>query len=323
MAVRPETGPPGLDLRRLAEHLAARGVARGTLTAEVIHGGMSNLTYLVRDEERSFVVRRPPLGHVLATAHDMGREYRVLTALHGTGVPVPRTHLLCEDDGVIGAPFYVMEYVEGEQPPASEELDVKLTDVLARLHALDPAAVGLADFGRPEGFLERQVRRWKRQLDASRSRDVPGIDTLHDRLAASVPVTQRDTIVHGDFKLGNTLIAGGEVRAVLDWEMSTLGDPLTDLALFLLYTEFTALDGPGPDGGHVPVGELAERYAAGAGLDIARLGWYLGLACFKLAVIAEGIHFRHTRGLTVGEGFADVGANVAPLVAHGLGALEG
>ncbi|MEO3808213.1 phosphotransferase family protein [Sphaerisporangium sp. B11E5] len=324
MAVRPETSPPGLDLARLEEHLVARGVAEGTLTAEVVHGGMSNLTYLVRDGERPFVVRRPPLGHVLATAHDMGREYRVMTALRDTGVPVPRTYLLCEDPEVIGAPFYVMEYVEGGQPPASREIDAKLTDVLARLHAVDPAAVGLADFGRPEGFLERQVRRWKRQLDASRSREVPGIDTLHDRLAASVPRTQRDTIVHGDFKLGNTLIADGEVRAVLDWEMSTLGDPLTDLALFLLYAEYAPLDGSGEvgPGGRTPAGELAARYAEGAGLDISRLGWYLGLACFKLAVISEGIHFRYTKGLTVGQGFAAIGDNVAPLVAHGLSALE-
>ncbi|MFC6086285.1 phosphotransferase family protein [Sphaerisporangium aureirubrum] len=326
MPVQPETSPPGLDLSRLETHLAEHGLARGPLTAEVIQGGMSNLTYLVRDGDgdHPFVVRRPPLGHVLATAHDMGREYRVMTALRDTGVPVPRTHLLCEDAEVIGAPFYVMEYVEGGQPPATREIDAKLTDVLARLHALDPAEIGLAGFGRPEGFLERQVRRWKRQLDASRSRDVPGIDTLHDRLARAVPKTQRDTIVHGDFKLGNTLIAGGEVRAVLDWEMSTLGDPLTDLALFLLYAEFAALDGSGAvgPGGRTPVAELAERYARGADLDITGLGWYLALACFKLAVISEGIHFRYTKGLTVGQGFADIGANVAPLVAHGLSALE-
>jgi aminoglycoside phosphotransferase (APT) family kinase protein len=325
MPVHPETSPPGLDLARLEAHLAGHGLARGPLTAEVIEGGMSNLTYLVRDGDHPFVVRRPPLGHVLATAHDMGREYRVMTALHGTGVPVPRTHLLCEDAGVIGAPFYVMEYVQGGQPEPTPEIDAKLTDVLARLHAVDPAAIGLAGFGRPEGFLERQVRRWKRQLDASRSRDVPGIDRLHDRLTEAVPRTQRDTIVHGDFKLGNTLIAGGEVRAVLDWEMSTLGDPLTDLALFLLYAEFTALDGTvgaAGSGGRTPAAELAGRYARGADLDVTHLGWYLALACFKLAVIAEGIHFRYTKGLTVGQGFADIGDNVAPLVAHGLSALE-
>jgi aminoglycoside phosphotransferase (APT) family kinase protein len=316
---------PGLDLERLRDHLARHDLADGPLTAEVIHGGKSNLTYLVRDGERRFVVRRPPLGHVLATAHDMGREYRVMTALRDTGVPVPRTYHLCDDPGILGAPFYVMEYVEGSQPPATPAIEASLTDVLATLHDVDPAAVGLADFGRPEGFLERQVKRWKRQLDASRSRDLPDIDELFGRLEGAVPKTRRHAIVHGDFKLGNTLISGGEVRAVLDWEMSTLGDPLTDLALFLLYADFAALDTGGlADGGeHTPTAVLAERYARGTGLDISRLGWYVALACFKLAVISEGIHFRYTQGLTVGDGFDDIGEHVAPLVAHGLHALEG
>ncbi|GGK75667.1 acyl-CoA dehydrogenase [Sphaerisporangium melleum] len=340
MPVRNDAGPPGLDLGRLAAHLGGLGLAAGPLSAEVIHGGKSNLTYLVDDGGHRLVVRRPPLGHVLATAHDMAREYQVMTALRDTGVPVPRTFHLCEDPEVIGAPFYVMEYVEGAQPPATPAIEAELTDVLARLHAVDPAAVGLATFGRPDGFLERQVRRWKRQLDASRSREIPGIDDLPGRLARSVPATQRHTIVHGDYKPGNTLIADGRVAAVLDWEMSTLGDPLTDLALFLLYGDFAELDtggrpaaaedptlgdgsatGGGPAAGTARAG-LAERYARGAGLDVSGLGWYIGLACFKLAVIAEGIHFRHTQGLTVGEGFDDIGGHVAPLVAHGLHALD-
>jgi aminoglycoside phosphotransferase (APT) family kinase protein len=325
MSTHIETSPPGLDLERLRDHLSRQDLAEGPLAAEVIHGGKSNLTYLVRDGEHRFVVRRPPLGHVLATAHDMGREYRVMTALRDTGVPVPRTYHLCDDPDVVGAPFYVMEYVEGGQPPATPAIEADLTDILARLHDLDPVAVGLADFGRPEGFLERQVKRWKRQLDASRSRDLPDIDDLFARLAGAVPVTQRHTIVHGDFKLGNTLIAGGEVRAVLDWEMSTLGDPLTDLALFLLYANFaTMLDtgGSAEAGEHTPITELAARYARGTGLDISRLGWYIALACFKLAVIAEGIHFRYTQGLTVGAGFDGIGEHVAPLVTHGLHSLE-
>ncbi|GII85723.1 acyl-CoA dehydrogenase [Sphaerisporangium siamense] len=318
------TSPPGLHLGRLGERLAAHGLAAGPLTAEVIHGGKSNLTYLVRDGDRGYVVRRPPLGHVLATAHDMGREFRVMTALRDTGVPVPRTYHLCEDPDVIGAPFYVMEYVEGDRPPATPAIDAELVAVLARLHEVDPGAVGLDGFGRPEGFLERQVRRWKRQLDASRGRDLPGMDALHDRLAGTVPVTQRHAIVHGDFKLGNTIISAGRVRAVLDWEMSTLGDPLTDLALFLLYAEFEALDmGEAARAGeHMPGAELARRYAHGTGLDLSRLGWYVALACFKLAVIAEGIHVRHARGLTVGDGFDGIGGHVAPLVSHGLRALE-
>jgi aminoglycoside phosphotransferase (APT) family kinase protein len=319
-----ETGPPGLDLDRLREHLARHDLVQGPLVAEVIHGGKSNLTYLVREGDHRFVVRRPPLGHVLATAHDMSREYRVMTALRGTGVPVPRTYHFCDDPDVVGAPFYVMEYVEGDRPAATAAIEARLTDILARLHDLDPVAVGLGDFGRPEGFLERQVKRWKRQLDASRSRDLPGIDDLFARLAGDVPATQRHTIVHGDFKLGNTIIADGEVRAVLDWEMSTLGDPLTDLALFLLYGDFAGLDtgGRADAGEHPRSVKLAERYAQGTGLDISRLGWYVALACFKLAVISEGIHFRYTQGLTVGDGFDAIGENVAPLVTHGLRALQ-
>ncbi|WP_433357204.1 phosphotransferase family protein [Microtetraspora malaysiensis] len=315
--------PPGLDLARLSHHLEREGLTRGPLRAEVIHGGKSNLTYVVRDAERMLVVRRPPLGHVLATAHDMGREHRVMTALRDTGVPVPATYHLCQDPDVVGAPFYVMEYVEGGHPPLTPEIARDLVSVLATLHSIDPDQVGLGDFGRPDGFLERQVGRWKRQLDASRSREVPGIDDLYARLARDVPRSGSPAIVHGDFKLGNTLIADGRVRAVLDWEMSTLGDPLTDLALFLLYGEFAELDGPGdvapePVAPELAAPELAAHYADASGRDISRLGWYVGLACFKLAVIAEGIHFRYTKGLTVGEGFAEVGDQVAPLVARGL-----
>ncbi|WP_432925340.1 phosphotransferase family protein [Microbispora sp. CA-135349] len=309
--------PPGLDLTRLAEHLRREGLTEGPLTAELIVGGKSNLTYVVRDGTSTYVVRRPPLGHVLATAHDMGREYRVMSALQDTGVPVPRTYHLCQDPDVVGAPFYVMEYVEGGQPPLTPALAHGLVDVLAALHSITPERVGLGDFGRPDGFLQRQVARWKRQLDASRSRQVPGIDDLYERLARDVPVSGAPAIVHGDFKLGNTLIAGGEVRAVLDWEMSTLGDPLTDLALFLLYGEVASLD-RGEAGEAPPGSELAAHYGEASGRDLSRLGWYVGLACFKLAVIAEGIHFRFTKGLTVGEGFAEVGDQVASIVARGL-----
>ena len=312
------TGPPGLDLDRLADHLREAGLARSPLSAEMITGGKSNLTYVVRDGDATFVVRRPPLGHVLATAHDMSREYRVMSALQDTPVPVPRTFHLCQDAEVIGAPFYVMEYVEGGQPPINPALAHQLVDVLAALHSIAPGNVGLGDFGRPDGFLERQVSRWKRQLDASRSREVEGIDELFARLSQSVPRSGEPAIVHGDFKLGNTLVADDRVKAVLDWEMSTLGDPLTDLALFLLYGDFNQLDAGEPEEEAPDTGELAAHYAEASGRDISRLGWYIGLACFKLAVIAEGIHFRFTQGLTVGDGFAEVGEQVAPLVARGL-----
>jgi aminoglycoside phosphotransferase (APT) family kinase protein len=313
--------PPGLDLDRLGAYLEACGLTQGPLTGEVIQGGKSNLTYIVRDRAATFVVRRPPLGHVLATAHDMAREYRVISALRDTDVPVPRTFHLCEDADVIGASFYVMDYVDGGRPPLTRRLARDLVGVLAALHSVEPQAVGLGDFGRPDGFLRRQVSRWKRQLDSSRSREVPGIDDLYARLARAVPESGRPAIVHGDFKLGNTLVKDGAVRAVVDWEMSTIGDPLTDLALFLLYGEFAVLDGDDASdaSGEAPdAGELARHYARTSGRDVSELGWYVGLACFKLAVIAEGIHFRYIHGLTVGEGFAEIGEQVAPLVARGL-----
>ncbi|HEY8373327.1 MAG TPA: phosphotransferase family protein, partial [Pseudonocardiaceae bacterium] len=224
---------PGLDLERLRGHLdrALPGLVAGPLRGELIPGGRSNLTYLVTDGSRRWVVRRPPLGHVLATAHDMAREHRVIGALGSTPVPVPTPLLLCEDPDVIGAPFYVMEYVPGtpyrkkEQlaalgPERTRAIVLSLVDTLVTLHAVDPEAVGLGDFGRPRGFLERQLARWAKQLAASRSREVPGIDELHEQLAASVPVSPPPAIVHGDYRLDNVLVDGDDrITAVLDWEM--------------------------------------------------------------------------------------------------------
>jgi aminoglycoside phosphotransferase (APT) family kinase protein len=304
---------------------------------ELVEGGKSNLTYVVADGIRDWVLRRPPLGHVLATAHDMAREHRVMSALAGTPVPVPVTYGLCEDDDVLGAPFYLMEKVEGtvyrteEQtgglgPDRARAISFDLVAVLAELHAVDPDEVGLAGFGRPDGFLERQVRRWRTQLAASRSREIDGIEELSAALAASIPATQRPAIVHGDYKLDNVIIgADDSVAAVVDWEMATLGDPLSDVGLLRLYW-----DGFGdladrsvrPEFGFPPGEELLRRYAAAAGLDLSPLPWYEAFACFKLAVISEGIHFRHLQGKTVGEGFAEIGEMVEPLVMRGLATLK-
>ena len=329
-------GPPGLDLVRLREYL---GSAR-ELTATLFAGGRSNLTYAITDGTDRWVLRRPPLGHVLPTAHDMAREHRVLDALSAAGFPVPRPVLLCTDPDPIGAPFYLMEYVDGAiytdagkltalGPDAVRALVLSLVDTLADLHALDPAAIGLAGFGRPEGFNERQVRRWKKQLDASRSRELPGIDELHDRLAARVP-EGRGSVVHGDYRLDNVLIGPDlAIKAVLDWEMSTLGDPLSDLALLLVYAgrPLLVLDGRplAPIGvpGHPGLDELAGRYARRSGRDVGDLRWYLGFAAFKLAVILEGVHYRYVHGQTVGEGFDSVGRMVGPLVAQGHTFLDG
>ncbi|TDQ45864.1 phosphotransferase family protein [Actinorugispora endophytica] len=333
--------PPGLDLRRLRAHLdAARpGLVGGELTGELIEGGRSNLTYTVTDGSGRWVVRRPPLGHVLPTAHDMAREHRVVSALAGTDVPVPGVVALCEDESVIGARFYVMDFVPGTPyrsagqlgalgPERTRDLVLRLVDTLADLHAVDPASVGLADFGRPDGFLERQVRRWGRQLAASRSRELPGVDELRDRLAASLPESGAAAVVHGDYRLDNALVDEEDrIAAVLDWEMSTLGDPITDLALVLAYTSgglpsdigvSDVQDAPGFPGAD----EIVARYAERSGRDVSDLGWYLGFAYFKLAVILEGIHYRFIRGKTVGANFERIGRAVPVLVEGGLRRLS-
>jgi aminoglycoside phosphotransferase (APT) family kinase protein len=330
------TGPRGLDLERLRAHLGS-----GELTATMFAGGRSNLTYAVTDGTERWVLRRPPLGHVLPTAHDMPREHKVLQALSAAGFPAPRPVLLCTDPEVIGAPFYLMEHVDGTiyrdpavldalGPEAVRALTLSLVDTLADLHALEPAAIGLADFGRPEGFNERQVRRWKKQLDASRSREVPGIEELHARLAAEIPAGG-GTVVHGDYRLDNVLIGADlGINAVLDWEMSTLGDPLSDVALLLVYAGRPLLIGadgaarsPVSVPGHPGLPELAGHYAKRSGRDVSDLHWYVAFAAFKLAVILEGVHYRYVQGQTVGEGFDTVGAMVAPLVAQGHESLNG
>jgi aminoglycoside phosphotransferase (APT) family kinase protein len=367
--------PPGLDLVRLRDFLHRRApeLAGGELRAEAIVGGKSNLTYIVEtraetgvetraethvepgvdsggdldgdsdggSDVRRLVLRRPPLGHVLATAHDMSREFRVLRALADSAVPVPRALVYCADPDVIGAPFYLMSHVDGAVYRTPRQLDEltparrravagNLMDVLADLHDVEPRAAGLADFGRPEGFLARQVHRWKAQLDASRSRDLPGVDELHADLAADVPESAAaGGVVHGDYRLDNVLIGSGDrVAAVLDWEMAALGDPLADLGLFLVYW-----DGPvwpaavAPSFPDVPSGpDLVSRYARRRPAEssrLDRLDWYVALGCFKLAVIAETIHFRHLAGQTVGAGFEFAGALVTPLVEQGRAALAG
>ncbi|WP_328870246.1 phosphotransferase family protein [Streptomyces sp. NBC_00287] len=333
--------PPGLDLDRLRALLERErpGLVHGPLTGRLIEGGRSNLTYVVSDGTGRWVVRRPPLGHVLATAHDMKREHRVISALHPTNVPVPRPVLLCEDEEVLGSPFYVMEFVEGTPYRTADQLVplgaertrqavLSLVDTLVDLHAVDPAEVGLADFGRPEGFLDRQLRRWGKQLVASRNRELAGIDELHATLGGQLPVSPTPTVIHGDYRLDNVLIGSDdEIKAILDWEMSTLGDPLTDLGLLVMYSlplgmpdspVSTTAEAPG----HPDPAELIERYAARSGRDVSAVSWYTAFAWFKLAVILEGIHYRYTLGQTVGRGFDRIGDLVPVFIEHGLTTLQ-
>jgi aminoglycoside phosphotransferase (APT) family kinase protein len=334
---------PGLDLDNLGAWLAGAVPGAGsTLTAELIAGGKSNQPYRVADGSSAWIVRRPPLGHVLATAHDMAREFRVMDALQSTSVPVPRTYALCTDDSVVGAPFYVMELVVGTPYRTSAELNAlgdpqrvetiatRFIDTLAALHAVDPDSVGLGDFGRTEGFLSRQVERWHQQMLASHSRDLPAADELYQRLAAAVPSESASGIVHGDYRLDNVLFsADDQPAAVIDWEMATVGDPLTDLALLLVYQRLAAAAGDNAiadaasAAGYPDEVSLLTRYQGSSERDLSNFGWYLGLASFKLATIAEGIHFRYVNGKTVGPGFEQMGAAVVPILTSGLHALEG
>jgi aminoglycoside phosphotransferase (APT) family kinase protein len=330
------TTPRGLDLEAASTLIGTR-LERG----ELIPGGKSNLTYHVWDEDGTeYVVRRPPLGHVLSTAHDMAREFRVITALASTRVPVPQTVALSQDPS-----FYVMRFVAGPVYRHASDLAVlgaqriqallgNLVDVLVELHTIDPASVGLSDFGRPDGYLERQLKRWAKQLDSSRNRELPGIDELHDALQAQMPLNSEAAIIHGDYRIDNCIATlDDNIAAVLDWEMATLGDPLTDVGLLLMYwrlnIEQGGVDSLSTGGGAAPLPgaptgrDLAERYAARRGIELGRLDWYLAFANYKLAVIAEGIHFRYQAGQTVGEGFAGMGAMVPLLIDQGHAALRG
>lgn len=343
----------GLDLDALSGYLARIRASLNEATygfaqerapiweAHLIKGGKSNLTYRLTDGSRSWVLRRPPLGHVLATAHDMAREYRVMSALAPTRVPVPAMVTLCEDSRVIGAPFYVMEYVDGSVLQRTSDtanladdqrtaLAYQLIDTLADLHDLDPGEIGLGDFGHPEGFLERQVDRWTTQLAKSRSRDILGSDDLADELAARVPASQRASVVHGDYRLDNVLVGPDQqIRAVLDWEMATVGDPLCDLGMLTVYAvpapgvAGVVSDGMGAHNGFPSIESLIQRYAARSGLDVSHLAWYTALGYYKLAVICEGIHYRYAAGQTVGTGFDRIGDIVEPLVSAGREVMAG
>jgi aminoglycoside phosphotransferase (APT) family kinase protein len=298
------------------------------LAFSLISGGRSNLTYLVRGGGREWVLRRPPLGHVLPTAHDMAREYRVLAALADSDVPVARPIALCEDATVNDMPFYVMEYRPGivlaQSLPAGfaetegdrRRLSAAMIETLVRLHAIDYRAVGLQGFGHPDGYLERQVRRWAQQWERSKTGALPEIDVIAARLRAALPVSPGPTIVHGDFRLGNLALDAadpGRVIAVFDWEMATLGDPLADLGYTLIYwsdpgdcidevsigsvSPFTALPG------FLRRAALVEEYARRSGRDVGAIDFYQVLALYKLAIISEGIYARFLQGKTLGEGF--------------------
>jgi aminoglycoside phosphotransferase (APT) family kinase protein len=329
---------PGLDLAALSGWLdsAHPGLRRGELTGEVIAGGKSNLTYRVADASTVWALRRPPLAHVLPTAHDMVREFRVISALASTGVPVAQAVALCEDPAVLGAPFYLMGFVDGvvfDRPQALARLDAdsarttceQLVDTLVTLHAVDPVEVGLGEFGRPDGFLARQIKRWHGQWDASETQPRAQLGAVVDRLGASMPQPSAPAIVHGDYRLTNVMFSPDleHIAAVVDWEMATLGDPLTDVGLLVVYQTLSADDDfvmprMSPDDGFLSPEEMVHRYGAGSERDLTDLDWYVGFGYFKLAVVAEGIHHRYLQGKTVGAGFDHFGAAVPQLLEAAL-----
>jgi aminoglycoside phosphotransferase (APT) family kinase protein len=315
------TGPsseiPGLDVGRASAWLEANVEgASGPFEYDLIAGGHSNLTFAVTAADGSrFVLRRPPLGHMLASAHDMSREHRVLAGLQDTAVPVPRVEGFCSDPAVIGAPFYVMRFVVGHvvrdaatarvalTPEARANASRSLVDTMAKIHAVDLVAAGLDDLGRHEGYIARQLRRWYGNISEQRTRDLPAVDRIHDALAAQIPDQVGASLVHGDYRLDNCMVGDdGEVVAVLDWEICTLGDPLADVGLLTVY--WTGPDDPPgawtagatTEPGFWPRARIAERYAEASGRDVSNLDFYVAFAYWKLACILEGVYARYLGG---------------------------
>lgn len=310
-------------------------------SASIISGGLSNITYRITVRDGDFILRRPPLGNVLPRAHDMAREFRILAALWPTAVPVPEPIALCTDTDVAGAPFYLMREVAGEilrtaeqttrlDPAQRGAVSEALVQALGALHAVDPDAVGLGDYGRRGGYAARQLRTWTDQWSRSRTRDLPDMDRLLAALSDRLPQDCESTIAHGDFRLDNTIVNLTEqptVAAILDWELSTLGEPLGDLGLMLTYwhdlgdeeraripvaSGVTAIEG-------FPTGiEVAELYARTTGRSLEHLDFYTALGTMKLAVILEGVHSRYLSGTSVSDGYHGVGDAVPLLVSRGL-----
>jgi aminoglycoside phosphotransferase (APT) family kinase protein len=336
----------GIDAGPVTEWFVAHApTVQPPLQFELITGGHSNLTFRVTDQAGTrWVLRRPPLAQVLATAHDMSREHRIISALAPTDVPVAPTIGICDDDSVNGAPFYVMDFVDGIvvrdanvagelTPEVRRRASESLVDVLARIHAVDLDAVGLADLGRHEGYIERQLKRWYRQFEASKTRELPELEAVYEDLKAAVPEQGPATIVHGDYRLDNCMVGGaGDVRAVLDWELCTLGDPLADLGLLMVY--WTDPDDASPAGvsgatvldGFLRRNELRARYEEASGRDLRAIEYYEAFGYWKLACIVEGVYARYKGGAMGNRGASNdydfFGEQVVSLVGRARGALS-
>ncbi|GAA1874536.1 phosphotransferase family protein [Asanoa iriomotensis] len=328
-----------LSLPGVRDFLRRQGVpVAGPLTAELVSGGRSNLTYVVTDGTHRWVVRRPPLSGLTQSAHDVAREWRVTQALAYSPVPVPPAVALCEDVSVIGAPFAVTGFVTGQVVRTRAQLDAYPTDelescvaelvrVLADLHAVDVEEVGLGGLGRPDGFLERQVRLWWRQWNEVKSQDLPDATRLHAHLSAALPPRSAHIgVVHGDYRIDNTLLDGADITkvlAVVDWELATIGDVQTDVALMCVYRQpqldpILGLDAAWASDRLPDADAIAEAYARRRGVDLAHWPFYLALANFKLAVIAQGISYRARQGAAADATSVRAEQAVPELLAAGL-----
>jgi aminoglycoside phosphotransferase (APT) family kinase protein len=317
-----------IDLARLEPFLRSHLLGcSGALGVEQFPSGHSNLTYLLHLGDRQVVLRRPPFGSKVRTAHDMGREYRVLSKLHPAYPPAPQVLLYCDDVSVLGAPFYLMKPIEGiilrRDPPAAlhfppetvRRLSESFIENLAALHGLDYAGIGLADLGTPEGYLERQVRGWIERYHGSKTHDLPEVGRLSAWLWEHLPSASEASLIHNDYKYDNVVLDSNDVTkvvGVLDWEMSTIGDPLSDLGTALAYwvdpgdpDELQAIRwGPTTRPGSLTRVEIVEHYVRATGRDVSRIAFFLVFAQFKVAVIVQQIYYRYHKGLTQDPRFA-------------------
>ena len=332
----------GIDVAKVSRWLADNVAgARAPFNFQLIAGGRSNLTFLVTDDNGiRYVLRRPPLGHVLATAHDMAREHRIISAVGQTNVPVPATLGLCTDESVNGAPFYVMNFVDGVVLDNAEKAEIldkslrrsasfNLIDVLCELHDVDIDAVGLGNLAKREGYIERQIKRWSTQWENSKTRELPEIDEVVRLLSTKVPRQQDVSIAHGDFRFGNVLtdVTTGRIAAVLDWELCTLGDPLADLGYIGVYwsdgpASALRANDPTPAGGFTTYRELVERYATKTGRDVSGVDYYVAFSCWRLAVISEGVYARYLHGAMGNQEGIDMTVMKAGVDALTIRALE-
>jgi aminoglycoside phosphotransferase (APT) family kinase protein len=337
--------PPLLVLRPVEAFLDAHGLGSGPVVGEPIGEGHSNVTYLLRRDGADLVLRRPPRPPFAPSAHQVLREARLLRALAGTHVPVPRVLAACDDDGVIGAPFYVMQRLDGhvvtdtvpeelDRPADRRRMGEELVDALVDLHATDWVAAGLEGFGRPVGYLERQLRRFASLWEANRTREIPSLDLVTEWLGSRRPKSGYATLVHGDYRLGNAMFAPGppaRVTAILDWEMATIGDPLADLGYLLAWW---AQPGEAPDEvfwlptvttrpGFCTRAELAARYGEASGRSPDDLRWYVVLALWKTAIFLEGSYRRLLAGTTDDAFFAELGEHVPALADRALAVARG